>query len=86
MKEGTMKWNHRVIFHDNGPDNQWYGIHECFYDHPKDDVPTSWTTNPGVVVSDSTDGLFWVLECMRRAVEKATLVIDGDKLRERGSE
>lgn len=76
-----MTWDHRVIFHKNDPYEQWYGIHECFYDNPRDEIPTSWTEEPIQVISDSPEGLLWTLEKMRLAVEKAVLVIDGEKLK-----
>ena len=74
-----MSWNHRVIrTEQNG--EVCYAIHECHYDKKGDTIPTSWTTEPVNVLSDTRVGLFWVLAVMTEGVAQPVLEVRDGKL------
>lgn len=72
-------WNHRVIRHEDEV-GVAYCIHECHYDKKGDAIPTSWTENATSVMSDTREGLFWVLAVMTEAVARPVLKIRDGKL------
>lgn len=65
-----MNWNYRVvdITDENGGD-ELYAIEEVFYDD--DDKPMGHTE--ASVISETTDGLKWVLEQMADALNHPVL-------------
>lgn len=54
-------WNHRIIRHKE-PSEDWYAIHETYYD--EEGLPYAWTVEPGKPVGENVDGLIWILERM----------------------
>lgn len=74
-----MSWNHRVIrTEDEG--GICYAIHECHYDKKGDTVPTSWTSEPIAVLSETRTGLLWVLSKMAEAIQQPVLEAKDGKL------
>jgi hypothetical protein len=87
-----MTWNHRVIRHcmaiaPAGEDISyaieeiWFGIHECYYENPGDEIPTSWTENAVGVIGNDIEELGKTIMKMGVAISKPVLEIDGDKLK-----
>lgn len=77
-----MTWNHRVIRHDDKPDDIYYAIHECFYEKEGSKIPTSWTMDPINVMGATREELVETLERMLGAVKNPILKIEGEKLGE----
>lgn len=71
-----MTWNHRVIKHEKDGE-VWYTLHEVFYDD--DGSIKGWTQDAIAPLSETRDGLYWVLDKMREAVAKPVLKEDGEK-------
>lgn len=67
-----MKWNYRVIaFMDKeGP---YFRIHEVYYD--ENGKPTAYMRRPAGVESESPDGMIWVFEQMKKALEMPVLKV-----------
>ena len=76
-----MGWNHRVIRSEDAA-GVCYAIHECHYDKKGDPIPTSWTTEPASVLSETCRGLLWVLAAMTEALEHPVLEARDGKLYE----
>jgi hypothetical protein len=79
-----MTWNHRVIRHSDehgGGTDVWFGIHECFYFHPGDEIPDSWTEDAISVIGGTFEELGETLMRMGRCLEKPILEIDGNALK-----
>ena len=72
-----MTWNYRVIeFVDPATNEPWQAIHEVHYD--EQGRPSLYTEYPAVVMSHDADNntaeLGWILDRMRDALSKPTLV------------
>jgi hypothetical protein len=68
-----MSWNHRILAHKDG-DEMYFEIHEVYYD--EDGKPISYTTDGANVGSESLDGIKWVLDKMKKCVNKPILSAD----------
>ena len=80
-----MTWNHRVIRHDHifdfDTDEVWFGVHECYYENPEDDIPHSWTDEATTPVGETPAELLETIHRFAKALEKPILIIEGDKLK-----
>lgn len=66
-------WNHRVMRHAAGTDNEYLAIHEVYYDNEDGKEKLGWTQNPISVSGENLDELRWVLERMLRALDHPIL-------------
>lgn len=67
-----MEWNYRVIaFMDE--DAPYFRIHEVYYD--QNGKPAAYMRCPAGVESESPEGLMWVMERMKKALELPVLKI-----------
>lgn len=66
-------WNYRIVKTVEviaGEEYTSYGIHECVYDL---DGETGWTEEPVQVISDTPEGIKWVLEKMKQALKRPVI-------------
>lgn len=68
-----MSWNYRVIRATDPDGEDFFAMHECFYDGPESAIPESWSAGPVRVTAETPDGLSWVLEQMKVARTKPVL-------------
>lgn len=74
-----VMWNYRVIRHTYADGEDFYAIHEVYYE--KDGItPSMWSETEMGVGADTVAGLHNELDRMRLATTKPVLVIVGDKL------
>jgi hypothetical protein len=66
-----MSWNYRVMRRVDPDGTDWFAIHEVYYDAAGN--PDGYTENPVDVSGDSLEGLSWVLDRMREALNKPIL-------------
>lgn len=65
-------WNHRVLKHNAGTEDEYLAIHEAFYGvDGEDDVV--WTRDPITVTGETIEELRETLERMLRALETPVL-------------
>ena len=77
-------WNFRILKHDKGKDS-WYGIHEVFYDDNK--KPIACTQGPVDTVTDSVEGVKWILKKMTLGAKKPILKYEMfEKMEKRGED
>jgi hypothetical protein len=50
-------------------------MHECYYGHEGDALPTSWAPEQSPVRAGSRDDLFWTLAAMTEAISKPVLEV-----------
>lgn len=66
-----MTWNHRVVKRrDKTIGEDYYAIHECFYDV---DGKMGWTEQPIQVIGEDLDSLRWTLEKMMLALDRPVI-------------
>lgn len=73
-------WNYRVFRHVDkcvGQDQEWFGIHECYYDDAGN--PDGWTENEVAPYGETVEELKKVLEMMADALKKPILEYDDAK-------
>lgn len=63
--ETPMKWDYRVVHHDTDPDNEWYAIHEVYF---QGDTVMGATQLPVGVLADTAEGLYGCMNRMRDAM------------------
>ncbi len=70
-----MTWNYRIIRHKQGFPGEpfYYAMHECYYDSSGQKFPHSCTVNPVQPISDTPEGMLWVLSKMIVATDKPVL-------------
>jgi hypothetical protein len=68
--ELAMNWNYRVMEFESG-DDVYHEIREVYYD--SEGNPNGYTARTAGVGSDSANGLSWVLDRMREALDKPVL-------------
>jgi hypothetical protein len=66
-----MSWNYRIIRHNKDTKNQYFAIHEVFYN--KKDKPILCSKEPIVLLSEEIKGIKWDLNAMKRALKKPIL-------------
>ena len=64
-------WNHRVMVTLDSGGDPWFEIHEVHYDD--NGVPRLYSENEAKVSGFDEKELLWLLEQMRKAVEKPVL-------------
>jgi hypothetical protein len=65
-------WNYRIIKHSDGnPENDYYGIHEVFYN--KRGKPNSCTKDVIDVLAEDIKGIKWVLSKMKLALGRPVI-------------
>jgi hypothetical protein len=69
-----MSWNYRVVKHKDKSDEEWYGIHEVYYD--KKDKPDMISEDPIDARGMTLDELKSDLEMMLRAFDKPVVVYE----------
>lgn len=73
---GVGIWNYRIVKRtDKSTGEDYYGVHECFYD--ADGKKPGWTENPVSVISETPEGIKWVLDKMALALDRP--IIDGNE-------
>lgn len=82
-----MTWNYRVIRHVDKygeVEDIWFGIHEVFY--PAEDENNlehaSWTKDATSIVETSSEELLLTIQRIKNSVEKPTLMIEDNSLKE----
>lgn len=74
-----MGWNYRVIYHKptiaiiggkEFPQEEWYGIHEVYYD--KKDEADGYAIPP-IIQSESVAGLLDILDLIGKGIQKSVL-------------
>jgi len=70
-----MSWNYRLLAFEN-EDETYFQIHEVYYNDRG--APNGYTENPVPVYGESIKGVKWVIDEMKKALEKPTLW-GGDK-------
>jgi len=65
-----MSWNHRVIRHVTDEGDEWFGIHEVYYD---DGEPHSCTKEHISPCQEDIPALKWELEKMLQAIDKPVI-------------
>ena len=76
-----MRWNHRVIKVIDkamGVDEEWYAIHEVYYN--EDGMLAGYAERPATVGGESVEELRTVLEQMLRALDE-TIIDKTDTIR-----
>jgi hypothetical protein len=77
-----MGWEYRVVRrtfkHPDSDVEEFYGIHEVHHITVGDETKSGRTEDPVSVMSDSVDGLRWVLTEMLKALDKE--VIEGGEI------
>lgn len=68
-------WNHRILAHEDGKGEVWFGMHEVYSTYG---IPDSCTLNPITFNSDSLKSMKWSLRRMTEATKKPILWF-GDK-------
>ena len=63
--EKPMTWDYRVVHHDTDPDNEWYAIHEVYFEG---DTVMGATQLPVGVLADTAEGLYGCMSRMRDAM------------------
>ena len=71
-----MTWNYRIIFHDTHPKEQYYGLHEVYYD--ADGSVTGWTENPVSFTSESKAGLMETLMTAKMDARKRSVLVESE--------
>lgn len=72
-----MTWNHRIIYHDeDGPGNEYYAVHECYYSRRGAKMPHSWTESPIKIMENDIADMKRIL----KACDQPILKIKGNKL------
>jgi hypothetical protein len=72
-------WNFRVIRSQDAL-GVCYAMHDCYYDHEGDALPTSWAPEQSPVRAGSRDDLFWALAAMTEAISKPVLEVRAGEL------
>lgn len=78
-----MIWNYRILQHEAPDMSTYFGIHECYYDNAKDQIPKNWTAEPIDPYGNSVDDLYKDFKYMERAFTKPVLEVgvDGETLK-----
>lgn len=73
-------WNHRVMRHNAGAENEYLAIHEVYYGIDEDDNKdkVGWTLDPISVSGETIDELRETLERMLRALDKPIMEYKDD--------
>ena len=74
-------WNYRIFRHTKDGE-EWFAIHECYYD--ENNKVTGWTTRQIDPYGDSVEELKDVLEMMYEALDKPVLEYDDESPTEKG--
>lgn len=69
-----MTWNHRVM-----KTADEFVIREVYY--RKDGTVERWTAGPAIPSSETLEGLQWVIERYREALEKPVIEDPGDEVK-----
>ena len=64
-------WNYRIFRHVDEGNNEWYTIHECYYNDKG--KPTGWTENPVRPFGSTVEELKNCLYMMDLALNKPIL-------------
>jgi len=71
-----MTWNHRVIRRKYENGEEYFAIHEVYYN--KDGKPNMVTTLPITIVEESVDDLAITIDLIRKCLDKPVLDYDKD--------
>jgi len=73
-------WNHRVMRHNAGTEDEYFAIHEVYYDLKDDDgkKETVWTKDPVRVSGETVEELRETLERMLRALDTPVMEYNDD--------
>ena len=71
-----MTWNHRVIRRRYETGEEYFAIHEVYYDN--DGKPSSVTTLPVAIFEDSINDLAITIDHIRECLDKPVLDYDED--------
>lgn len=79
-KQVPAGWNYRVIRHTTPAGDDWFAIHEVYYD--KEGIPHSVTESPASPFGETHEDLLEDMKLMQLASKKPTL--DYTQFSERG--
>ena len=68
--EPQTTWDYRVVHHDTDPDNEWYAIHEIYF---QGETVIGATELPVGVIGDTVEGLYLCMSRMRDAMNHPPL-------------
>ena len=73
-------WNHRVMRHNTGTEDEYLAIHEVYYGMDDEDGKgkTGWTQDPVAPYGDTLNELRETLERMLRALDKPIMEYKDD--------
>lgn len=63
-------WNHRVMRHRAGTEDEYLAIHEVYYDNKEETKNVGWTDEPARIMGESVDDLRQILTWMLKSLDK----------------
>ena len=77
-------WNHRIIRHETGTEEEYLAVHEVYYDD--DNNPHSCTSEPIHIIEEDLEGMKWTISKIQEATDKPILEYQYFLDMEKGSE